>query len=163
MAVTAYGEMKKAVEDKFKKKKGFKAIRLPYVVSKNDRFVTYCLDCARGGHIAEVYHPFYRNCIVMSDVVAAVAWLMDHFESFQPFALNVAGRELVSRIRIADELCWLASGGLEYIICRPESWFFKNRPMVTRMKSLYLDTEGVLAEGTFTEKFRREMEGVVLW
>ena len=44
-ANTPYGRMKKEVEDQFKNTCGFKAIRLSYVVSAHDRFVTYCLKC----------------------------------------------------------------------------------------------------------------------
>ena len=43
MAKTPYGRMKKAVEDEFKQSAYFKAIRLSYVASSKDRFVSYCM------------------------------------------------------------------------------------------------------------------------
>ncbi|MDO4803135.1 MAG: NAD-dependent epimerase/dehydratase family protein, partial [Prevotellaceae bacterium] len=44
-AKTPYGRMKKAVEDEFKGNKLFKVIRLSYVASTKDRFISYCLNC----------------------------------------------------------------------------------------------------------------------
>ena len=90
-AQTPYGRMKKAVEDCFKGNPNFKAIRLSYVVSKNDRFVSYCLKCMDTGETADIFHPFYRNCITVSDVVNTVDWLINHWEDYEPQVLNVAG------------------------------------------------------------------------
>ena len=44
-AETPYGRMKKAIEDEFKDSSLFKAIRLSYVASAKDRFISYCLSC----------------------------------------------------------------------------------------------------------------------
>ena len=106
-AYTPYGRMKKAIEDEFKGDSLFKAIRLSYVASAKDRFLTYCLNCIKNGETADIFHPFYRNVIVVSDVVAIVAYFVEHWDDYKPTFLNVAGKELVSRVRIADEvLCW---------------------------------------------------------
>ena len=79
-AETPYGVMKKTVEDKFKDSEFFKAIRLSYVVSAKDRFVSYCLNCIKNNEVAEIFHPFYRNCIVVSDVVDVVMWIGQHWD-----------------------------------------------------------------------------------
>lgn len=159
-ARTPYGKMKKAVEDEFKCSPYFKAIRLSYVASARDRFVTYCRSCIQKKETAEVFHPFYRNCIVVSDVVKVVEWMGLHWDEYQPFALNVAGEELVSRIRIADELNRIYNGRLQYRMVQPGEDFYRNRPRITQMRSSYLTQYSILESESFTEKIQREMEGI---
>lgn len=155
---TPYGRMKKAVEDCFNNEPNFKAIRLSYVVSKNDRFVSYCLKCMNTGEPADIFHPFYRNCITVSDVVNTVNWLINNWEDYDPQVLNVAGNELVSRVRIADELNRIYDNKLKYVITSPSEDFYKNRPKITQMKSLYLNEYKILKEESFTEKLKKELE-----
>ncbi len=157
-AQTPYGRMKKAVEDCFKDEPNFKAIRLSYVVSKNDKFVSYCLKCINTGENADIFHPFYRNCITVSDVVDTVDWLINHWDSYEPKILDVAGNELVSRVRIADELNRLYDNRLKYAITTPGEDFYKNRPKITQMKSMYLNKYGILKDESFSEKIKKELE-----
>ncbi len=156
-AETPYGRMKKAVEDEFRKNSRFKAIRLSYVVSTRDRFVSYCLECMQKNEAADIFHPFYRNCIVVSDVVDVVIWFINHWSEYPDFALNVAGSELISRIRIADELNRQFANRLKYTISTPDGNFYKNRPQITQMKSLYMQEYGILKDETFTEKLKKEL------
>lgn len=156
-AETPYGRMKKAVEDEFKKNSRFKAIRLSYVVSTRDRFISYCLECMQKNEAADIFHPFYRNCIVVSDVVDVVIWFINHWSEYPDFALNVAGSELISRIRIADELNRQFANRLKYTISTPDGNFYKNRPQITQMKSLYMQEYGILKDETFTEKLKKEL------
>lgn len=160
-AETAYGRMKKAVEDRFSGNPMFKAIRLSYVASARDRFISYCLKCLEQNETAEIFHPFYRNCITVTDVADVVQWMLHHWETFKPQILNVAGSELVSRVRMADEVNRLAAGRLRYVIQRPEDAFYRNRPAITQMKSLYLQKYGILEEKSFTEKIQRELGGMI--
>jgi dTDP-4-dehydrorhamnose reductase len=161
-AETPYGKMKKAVEDKFKGNPLFKAIRLSYVASAKDRFYTYCLNCIRNDEVADIFHPFYRNVIVVSDVVDIVAYFAFHWRDYKPTFLNVAGKELVSRVRMADELNRHLGGRLKYMISMPGEEFFKNRPRITQMKSLYMQKYGIVEDNTFTEKIAKELEEVNL-
>lgn len=161
-AYTPYGKMKKAVEDEFKNEKKFKAIRLSYVASAKDRFITYCLNCIRNDETADIFHPFYRNIIVVSDVVDIVTYFALHWEKYEPQFLNVAGKELVSRVRIADELNRILGGKLKYTISMPGDEFFKNRPRITQMKSLYIQKYKIIADNTFTEKIAKELEEIEL-
>lgn len=161
-AETAYGRMKKHVEDTFSDNESFKAIRLSYVVSAKDRFVSYCINCIKNKCEADIFHPFYRNCITVSDVVEVVLWFVNNWNTFEGQVLNVAGIELVSRVRIADEINRLFNNKLKYRITVPDSSFFNNRPSVTQMKSNYLLKYGILIEESFTEKIRRELEDVQL-
>ena len=161
-AQTPYGKMKKAVEDEFRDIPYFKAIRLSYVASANDRFITYCRNCMQKMETAEVFHPFYRNCIVVSDVVHVVEWMGLHWDEYKHDVLNVAGDELVSRVRMADELNRIFDGCLKYKVVSPEEYFYKNRPPITQMKSEYLQKNGILQHESFTEKIQREMEEIEL-
>ncbi len=161
-ACTPYGRMKKMIEDEFKNRPFFKAIRLSYVASAKDRFVTYCLDCVRGGKTADIFHPFYRNVIVVSDVVDTVTYFAKHWDQYEPTFFNVAGRELVSRIRIADELNRFLGGRLRYTVSMPGEEFFTNRSRITQMKSLYMQKYGIIADNTFTEKIVKELGDIKL-
>lgn len=161
-AVTAYGQMKKAVEDTFKFENGFKAIRLSYVPSSHDKFVKYCLECVRNGSQAEVFHPFYRNCITLTEVGNIVAWLLFHWESYPHPFLNAAGSELVSRVHLVDELIRQTGKSLKYSVTMPDETFFENRPKITQMESRYLYSYGILEVKSFAERFQTELEGVVI-
>ena len=161
-ANTPYGKMKKAVEDEFKEEALFKAIRLSYVASAKDRFITYCLNCIRDNKVADIFHPFYRNVVVVSDVVDVVTYFALHWTEYEQTFLNVAGKELVSRVRIADELNRFFNRKLKYIITMPDEEFFRNRPCITQMKSLHLQKYGIIPDNTFTEKISKELKEIKL-
>ena len=161
-AYTAYGKMKKAIEDEFKVSTLFKCIRLSYVVSENDKFISYCLSCIRKNETADIFHPFYRNCITVSDVIKAILWLMQNWRDFDSFVLNLTGTELVSRVRMADEMNRYLGNKLKYVVSQPDENFFKNRPQVTQMKSKYLYALNIIENKTFTEKFQEELKKIEL-
>lgn len=161
-AYTAYGKMKKAIEDEFKMSVFFKCIRLSYVVSENDKFISYCLSCIRENESAEIFHPFYRNCITVSDVIKAIFWLMQNWDTFSSFVLNLTGTELVSRVRMADEMNRYFGNKLKYTVTQPNEVFFENRPQVTQMKSKYLYALNIIENMTFTEKFQNELKKIEL-
>lgn len=161
-AYTAYGKMKKAVEDEFKDNALFKAIRLSYVMSANDRFTSYCLNCIKKAEKADIFHPFYRSVISISDVEDTVIFFIYNWEKYESSFYNVAGTELVSRVRIADEINRFYEGRLDYQISAPGSDFFENRPAITQMRSIYNDRYGIIKEESFTEKIIRELEGYEL-
>ena len=161
-ASTAYGKMKKAIEDLFKNNSLFKAIRLSYVVSANDKFTSYCIDCLKNNITANIYHPFYRSVTVISDVLDVVYYFAYHWNKFEHSFLNVSGCELVSRIRIADEINRFMNYKLKYKISVPGDDFFKSRPKITQMRSLYLNSYGILQDGCFTNKLSKELRMVSL-
>lgn len=160
-ADTPYGRMKKAVEDEFKDDNSFKAVRLSYVASLNDKFVSYCINCINSNETAEVFHPFYRNVITVSDVIEVIIYLFSEWKSFSPTFLNVSGTELVSRVRIADEINRYCSGKLKYKIINPDIEFFSNRHCITQMESVYLYKNGILSQKSFSEKFFNELKGLL--
>lgn len=161
-AYTSYGKMKKAVEDEFKSEKNFKAIRLSYVASAKDKYYSYLLNCIRNNEVADIFHPFYRNVTVVSDVVDVVTYFALHWDDYNPTFLNVAGKELVSRVRMADELNRFFGGRLKYIISMPKEDFFINRPQITQMRSLYMNEYGIVEDNTFTEKISKEFKEIEL-
>lgn len=157
-ASNPYGKMKKAVEDEFSQNPAFKAIRLSYVVSANDRFTSYCINCIKQCKQADIYHPFYRSSITLSDVIRVVFYLLSNWIEFEPTFLNVVGDELISRVRIADEINRYFNGKLDYRISVPDEDFFRNRPQITQVRSLYLKKYGILDNIPFTQKFFKELE-----
>lgn len=161
-AVTAYGRMKKAIEDEFKFESRFKAIRLSYVASSHDKFIKYCLSCVRDDKEAEVFHPFYRNCITLSEVGNIIVWLTRQWEDYPHRFLNAAGTELISRVRLADELNRQIGNRLRYTVALPDESFFKNRPRITQTESKYLHLYGILRETSFAERFQSELGGAIL-
>lgn len=161
-AITPYGKMKKAVEDEFKNANNFKAIRLSYVASAKDRFITYCLNCIQNDETADIFHPFYRNVITVRDVVDVVVYFAKHWDEYRPTFLNIAGKELVSRVRMADEINRHLDNKLKYTISMPEDVFFENRPRITQMKSLYMQQYKIIQDNTFTEKIAKELEEIEL-
>lgn len=161
-AYTPYGKMKKAIEDEFKDNPLFKAIRLSYVASAKDRYYTYLLNCIRNNEEADIFHPFYRNTTVVSDVVDIVTYFALHWDEYEPTFLNVAGKELVSRVRMADELNRFLGGKLKYTISMPGEEFFTNRPQITQMKSLYMNKYGIVEDCSFTEKIAKELKEIEL-
>lgn len=160
LPVSAYGKMKKTVEDLFKTNPLFKVIRPSYVVSHDDPFSAYCFDCIKQHNEAEIFHPYYRNCISVYDIVNVVLWLINHWDEYDFFALNVAGKELVSKIRIADELNRHLGNVLKYKIIRPDNVFYKSHPAVIQMKSLYLSQYNIIEDNTFTEKIKKVLEEI---
>ncbi len=155
---TSYGKMKKAVEDKFRENSYFKALRLSYVVSISDKFTHYCLECIKNNSIAEIFHPFYRNCTTITDVIDVINWLLDYWDKLDSQFLNLAGFELVSRIRIADEINRLYKGRLSYKIVYPGTEFYANRPAIVQTKSIYLESLKIIEKKTFSEAFKKELE-----
>ena len=123
-AYTAYGKMKKAIEDEFKTSKFFK--------------------------------------FTVSDVIKAILWLMQYWTTFDSFVLNLTGTELVSRVRMADEMNRYFGNKLKYTVTQPNEDFFKNRPQVTQMKSKYLYALNIIENKTFTEKFQEELKKIEL-
>lgn len=160
-AETPYGKMKKAIEDKFKEDRNFKAVRLSYVASASDRFISYCIDCMRRESIADIFHPFYRNVVTVSDVVDVVIWFTKNWNTYEYYVLNVAGKELVSRVRMADEINRYMGDRLKYVISVPNSDFYQNRPRITQMRSLFLKKYDIIEDNTFSEKIKRELDSII--
>ena len=160
-ASTAYGKMKKAIEDRFKDQNSFKAIRLSYVVSPKDKFTKYALDCMKSGETCEVYDPFYRNCITINDVLDSIDYLLSNWNDYKPVFLNIAGKDLIGREDIVKELNRIYSNKIKYKVVYPGDEFYKSRPKKTQMKSLYLSKYNILPEESFSQKMDCEFKNIL--
>ena len=87
--------MKKAVEDEFKCEQNFKAIRLSYVASAKDKYYTFLLNCIRNNEVADIFHPFFRNTTVVSDVVDIVTYFAINWDEYEPTFLMLLVRNLL--------------------------------------------------------------------
>ena len=83
-----------------------------------------------------------------------------HWNEYAPQILNVAGKELVSRVRMADEINVISGGKMRYYLSNPGDDFFNNRPMITKMRSKYLYEYSIIREQSFSEIIWREMKGI---
>jgi len=158
VANSAYGIMKKEIEDFYKSITLFKAIRLPYVISPKDKFSSYILKCRQSRKVAEIYHPFYRSCTTIDDVSDSVLWLIKNWDEYDSTFLNVCGTELVSRIRIVDEINRISAEKIKYTIVQPPESFFSNRSKTTEMRSLYLNKVLKNWDEPFSNKIKRQFE-----
>ena len=128
-----YSFWKNNIEKTFINNNNFKVFRLSYVLSIEDKFLTYLHNCRLNNSIAEVFHPFYRNVIFIDDVIDAT------FNAFNSWEItnqinNVCGNESISRKDIAESIL---SGGQIKVI-DPGEAFWKIRPKIIHVESIYL-------------------------
>jgi nucleoside-diphosphate-sugar epimerase len=89
--VGEYALMKSEVEKIFSGDSLFKAIRLSYVFSDQDKFTRYLIDCARRSEVADIFHPFYRAVIHRDDVISGALKLAESWEDFPDAIINFGG------------------------------------------------------------------------
>jgi len=154
---TPYGAMKKTVEDQFKSSPNFKALRLSYVISSDDKFSKYLKKCHMDEEIAEVYSPFDRCCITLSELLDTIIYLIKEWKSFSSSFLNVCGNQLISRERIVEEWNLVYKGQLKYKVIEAPTTFFDNRPAILKMNSLYLHNILDSVNETFHKRFENEI------
>jgi len=154
-----YGKMKAAIERTFERNAAFKALRLSYVFSATDKFTSYLVKCLRAHEAPEIFHPYYRSSIALADVCRTITWLVENWDDFPHSKLNLAGTELVSRVRMADEFGVVFPDALDYSIARPDPAFYECRPAVTQMRSLHLYRLGIIQERCFSESYAAELKG----
>lgn len=130
-----YAAMKREVEQRFAGNPSFKAIRLSYVFSLEDKFTRYLSGCAERDEEAELFHPFYRAIVHRDDVVEGALALAQRWDEFPQQVINFGGPEVLSRIDFAECLKLHALPGLRFKVTEPGDEFFKNRPRVIAMSS----------------------------
>lgn len=130
-----YAEMKYEVEQAFAGVPQFKAIRLSYVFSKDDKFTKYLRECETTGETAEIFHPFFRPIVHRTDVVEAIIALAGRWDEIPDSIINCGGPELLARIEFAELLKehWMNALKLRQI--EPDDEFFASRPRVINMQS----------------------------
>ena len=127
--------MKHEVEKRFLSNPLFKAIRLSYVFSREDKFTKYLSGCAERGEEADIFHPFYRAIIHRDDVVEGALALAQRWEDFPQGIINFGGPAVLARTEFGEVLRDTALLNLRFRVTEPDAEFFKNRPRVIRMVS----------------------------
>lgn len=130
-----YAVMKREVEERFAGNASFKAIRLSYVFSREDKFSRYLAGCAERNEEANLFHPFFRAIVHRDDVVEGLLALAKHWDEVPEQVINFGGPQVLSRIDFADCLREVYLNGLRFKVTEPGADFFKNRPRFIAMTS----------------------------
>lgn len=134
-AVGPYGEMKRSIEAKFASVPEFKAIRLSYVFSRDDKFTSYLVSCSQDGKTAEVFNSLARAVVHRGDVIDGALALATRWNEFTQPVINFGGPEVITRTEFAAIVQTVALPGLEFRCVEPSPEFFHNRPRVINMLS----------------------------
>jgi nucleoside-diphosphate-sugar epimerase len=130
-----YAEMKREVEQRFSGNASFKAIRLSYVFSREDKFSRYLAGCAERNEEADLFHPFFRAIVHRDDVVEGVLALAKRWDEVPEQVINFGGPQVLSRIDFAECLREVNFHDLRFKVTEPGADFFKNRPRIIAMTS----------------------------
>lgn len=130
-----YAEMKREVEQQFLGNPLFKAIRLSYVFSREDKFSKYLVGCVERNEEADLFHPFFRAIVHRDDVVEGVLALADRWDEVSEQIINCGGSQVLSRINFAECLRETHLHDLRFKVTEPDASFFQNRPRVIAMTS----------------------------
>ncbi len=130
-----YAEMKHEVEQRFSGDASFKAIRLSYVFSKEDKFSRYLVACAERNEKAVLFHPFFRAIVHRDDVIEGALALATCWNEVPEQVINFGGPQLLSRIDFAECLREAYLHDLQFSVLEPSADFFKNRPRTIAMAS----------------------------
>lgn len=130
-----YAEMKREVEQRFAGNGSFKAIRLSYVFSREDKFSRYLAGCAERNEEADLFHPFFRAIVHRDDVVEGALALAKHWDEVPEQVINFGGPQVLSRVDFAECLREVHLHDLRFKVTAPDAKFFKNRPRIIAMTS----------------------------
>lgn len=130
-----YAEMKNSVEQRFAGNSSFKAIRLSYVFSREDKFTRYLAGCAERKEEADLFHPFFRAIIHRDDVLEGALALAERWDEIPEQIINFGGPQVLSRTDFAGCLREASLHELRFKVTEPGADFFKNRPRVIAMAS----------------------------
>lgn len=130
-----YAAMKYAVEEHFFGNPSFKAIRLSYVYSREDKFSRYLAGCAERKEEANLFHPFFRAIVHRDDVTIGALALAERWDEITEQVINFGGPQIISRIDFAECLRKVYHHDLRFKVTEPDPEFFQNRPRIISMKS----------------------------
>lgn len=130
-----YAEMKLEVEQRFSGNASFKAIRLSYVFSREDKFSRYLAGGAERNDEANLFHPFFRAIVHRDDVVEGALALAERWDEVPEQTINFGGPQVLSRVEFAECLREVHLHDLRFKVSEPDADFFKNRPRVIAMTS----------------------------
>ena len=130
-----YGSMKREVELRFAGHPGFKALRLSYVFSLEDKFTNYLMGCAIRGEEADVFHPFYRAIVHRDDVISGALAVAELWDQIPEQFINFGGPQILSRLEFTECLSTVHLNGLQFRASPPSPDFFRSRAQVIAMAS----------------------------
>jgi dTDP-4-dehydrorhamnose reductase len=130
-----YANMKHEIEQRFSDNASFKAIRLSYVFSREDKFTRYLSGCAERNEKAELFHPFYRAIVHRDDVVEGALALAARWNEVPERVINFGGPQVLSRIEFAECLNNVYFHDLRCSVIESSAEFFHNRPRIISMTS----------------------------
>lgn len=134
-----YAKMKYEVEQKFKNRKHFKAFRLSYVLSDEDKFSKYLQSCSNGNKEAEVFDGLFRNVIKLEIVLEATLCLLNDFDFNDYYLVNLSGNQCLSRKDLALVYIRDIDPSLKYRLIPVPDDILKGRPNVIKTESLFLE------------------------
>lgn len=130
-----YAGMKFEVERRFLSSLSFKAVRLSYVFSREDKFSNYLSKCIEQNKEADLFHPFFRAIVHRDDVIEGVLALATKWDDVSEKIINFGGPQILSRIDFAECLRESHFYNLRFKVTEPDASFFANRPRIIAMKS----------------------------
>ncbi len=134
-----YAKMKDEVEKAFENEKNFKVFRLSYVLSNEDKYLSYLKICIDKNEVAEVFHPFCRKVVFIDDVLESIENILLKWNEFENQKFNICGVEEISRKDIADFYNEEVDNKLKYTIIEPNGKFWEVRPKDININSIYLE------------------------
>ncbi|MCK4442686.1 MAG: sugar nucleotide-binding protein [Sulfurovaceae bacterium] len=134
-----YAKMKDEIEKAFEKEKNFKVFRLSYVLSKEDKYLSYLQNCIDKNKIAEVFHPFNRKVVYICDVVKSIENIVIKWNKYSNQKFNICGIENISRKDIVNYFNEAIGNKLQYRLLEPNNDFWNARPKDINISSLYME------------------------
>lgn len=135
----AYALFKFTVEKYFKDCNNFISLRLSYILSRNDNFIKYILNCIKNDRPIDVYKDFVRNITPINYLLEAIRELIDNPEKYEKInVINICGGldNIISRSELLDTIlnaCKIKYDRINYIEAPSSFWIC--RPKVIRTKS----------------------------
>lgn len=152
--VGEYGHMKLLVERYFRGENGFKAFRLSYVFSWNDRYTAYLRSCLEHKCTAEIFDPLIRRTVYIEDLISCISELFNNWPDYKNQYFNICGPEYLSRLDIANSFSKFI-GSLDLRIIKPDESFYKSRPSKINISTKY-------SEGLLGSRFTRIEDALLL-
>lgn len=155
-----YGKMKLEVENTFKNEPLFKAFRLSYVFSLDDKFTSYIIECSKNNEVVEIYHPYHRKIIYIEDVVECVFNIVRDWNKWDKQFFDIGGFELLSKITIAENYKEITDPNLLFLVIEPSEEYFAARPKIINISSI--DTFNLLgrAPTRLKDAFKLELKNI---
>ncbi len=130
-----YAKMKREVEVAVSQNPLVKILRLSLVIHHSDKSTRYLESCLKKNLVAEIFHPYYRNAIILSDILSLLKVLSQPWTKSIPSIINVGGDDLLSRVDLAKSF-QKKNSSFRFSIVRPPESFYFNRPEIISISNL---------------------------